>query len=116
MRPFSVLFGTMFLVLLFGLPAFGSQHPRVELLDEQGNNVIEMAKQQGKTLELNGVTYYLGAPYSPKQTCGSCHDYDAMTRAYHFQIGATDMGDDWGERHKEFHYKYLRSSGQFGFW
>ena len=24
-------------------------------------------------------------PYSPKQTCGTCHDYDLITSACHFQ-------------------------------
>lgn len=29
-------------------------------------------------------------PYSPAQTCGAskCHDYDAITQGYHFQMGA----------------------------
>ena len=26
-------------------------------------------------------------PYSPKKTCGACHDYDLITSAYHFQQG-----------------------------
>lgn len=26
-------------------------------------------------------------PYSPKQTCGRCHDYDTITRGYHFTQG-----------------------------
>ncbi|MDF1576762.1 MAG: hypothetical protein P1P86_16375 [Bacteroidales bacterium] len=26
-------------------------------------------------------------PYSPKQTCGKCHDYEKITRGYHFQQG-----------------------------
>jgi len=26
-------------------------------------------------------------PYSPKQTCGKCHDYDKITRGFHFQQG-----------------------------
>jgi hypothetical protein len=29
-------------------------------------------------------------PYSPKKTCGACHDYDRITRGYHFQQGRTD--------------------------
>ena len=29
-------------------------------------------------------------PYSPKKTCGSCHDYDRITNGYHFQQGRTD--------------------------
>ena len=30
------------------------------------------------------------APYSPKRTCGPCHDYDRITNGYHFQQGRTD--------------------------
>ena len=30
------------------------------------------------------------APYSPKRTCGTCHDYDRITSGYHFQQGRTD--------------------------
>jgi len=29
-------------------------------------------------------------PYSPKQSCGDCHDYDLITQGYHFQQGRTD--------------------------
>ncbi|MGZ3495677.1 MAG: multiheme c-type cytochrome [Thermodesulfobacteriota bacterium] len=29
-------------------------------------------------------------PYSPKKTCGECHDYDQITNGYHFQQGRTD--------------------------
>jgi formate dehydrogenase gamma subunit len=27
-------------------------------------------------------------PYSPKKTCGACHDYDKITKGYHFTQGA----------------------------
>jgi hypothetical protein len=26
-------------------------------------------------------------PYSPKQTCGKCHDYNKITEGFHFQQG-----------------------------
>jgi len=29
-------------------------------------------------------------PYSPRKTCGACHDYDQITKGYHFQQGRTD--------------------------
>ena len=29
-------------------------------------------------------------PYSPKRTCGDCHDYARITNGYHFQQGRTD--------------------------
>ncbi len=50
--------------------------PPFHLLDEDGN-VIDPVK---------GVN--ADKPYSPKQTCGKCHDYDKITRAYHFTMGA----------------------------
>lgn len=30
------------------------------------------------------------APYSPKQTCGVCHDYARITEGFHFQQGANE--------------------------
>jgi hypothetical protein len=54
--------------------AIASGHPDVALMDHQGNLVA-----------LDGNT-----PYSPRQTCGGCHDYDMITNAYHFQQGRTD--------------------------
>jgi hypothetical protein len=32
-------------------------------------------------------------PYSPKQTCGKCHDYEKITQAYHFQQGKDESPD-----------------------
>ena len=116
MKAFKVWGLAMFVVLLFASGVLASEHPKIPLLDEQGNNVIEMAKKHGQKLVLNGVTYYKGAPYSSEQTCGACHDVDAITKAYHFQIGATEVSDDWGEKHPQYHDKYLTSPGQFGFW
>ncbi|MEZ5964592.1 MAG: hypothetical protein R3F56_12155 [Planctomycetota bacterium] len=29
-------------------------------------------------------------PYSPRMTCGRCHDVDAIASGYHFQQGRTD--------------------------
>jgi len=104
------------LLLLPAFMAFADEHPKIPLLDKNGDNVIETAKQQGQKLLINGATYYKGNPYSPEQTCGSCHDYEAITSAYHFQLGATDMGDDWGKKHPQFHYSHLLSAGQYGAW
>ncbi len=106
----------LLVLLIPAFQAFADEHPKIPLLDKNGDNVIEMAKAQGQKLVVNGVTYYKGNPYSPEQTCGSCHDYEAITSAYHFQIGATDMGDDWGKKHSQYHYSHLLSAGQYGSW
>ncbi len=115
MRSKLLIFG-LSLILLPIFNVFADQHPKIPLLDENGDNVIELAKQNGQKLIINGKTYYKGHPYSPEQTCGSCHDYDAITKAYHFQIGATEVSDDFGKTHPQYHYGRLLSPGQFGSW
>ena len=64
----------------------------------------------GRPLTLESKT-----PYSPRKTCGSCHDYDQITNAYHFQQGRTNasgkivMGDSFDPKHP-----WNLSSGMFG--
>lgn len=36
-------------------------------------------------------------PYSPRQTCGACHDYDKITKGYHFQQGWDRIKDDFNK-------------------
>jgi hypothetical protein len=76
----------------------------------------------------NGAVYAAGPAYSPKATCGTCHDYNAITKAYHFREGVGPNGeglsDHWSDREKDGTlYKYLanayghlRSAGQYGAW
>jgi len=65
--------------------------------------------EQGRTI--NPVTgENADQPYSPKQTCGACHDYDKITRGYHFTQGA-------GERPTEAQAQRIQwavSPGNFG--
>ena len=76
-------------------------HPEITLMDYDGNEI---------SLDSN-------VPYSPKNTCGECHDYDAITNAYHFQQGRTDadghiiVGDDLDSRNP-----WLISRGMYGKW
>jgi hypothetical protein len=54
-------------------------------------------------------------PYSPKRTCGGCHDYDRITRGYHFQQGRTDgtgkmvISDTFDQK-----YNWNLSPGMYG--
>lgn len=73
-----------------------------------------------------------GAPVSPRQSCALCHDYDAITSAYHFQLGADERVDADGDGFKDDLGKILAgpggvleglptlynitSPGQFGAW
>ncbi|MBN1293952.1 MAG: hypothetical protein JXB48_19090 [Candidatus Latescibacteria bacterium] len=49
--------------------------PPFHLLDENGD-IIDPVK---------GINS--GKPYSPKQTCGKCHDYEKITEGFHFTQG-----------------------------
>jgi hypothetical protein len=54
-------------------------------------------------------------PYSPRRTCGACHDYDRITQGYHFQQGRTDgtgkivISDNFDQK-----YNWNLSSGMYG--
>jgi hypothetical protein len=52
--------------------------PPFPLRDEDGNLINPITGQNADK------------PYSPKKTCGACHDYDKITQGYHFTQG-------WGE-------------------
>ena len=105
-----------------------------DLLDRQGVPVKDQL-DMNDTVVLKGATgqdvVYAAAPaYSPRQTCGACHDYDAINKAYHFMNGALPgpdgMGnsDTWSSDNQDGTlYKYLAnaythltSAGQFGAW
>lgn len=61
-------------------------HPAIPLYDENGTHVLDSNK-----------------PYSSRKSCGNnggsgCHDYDAITRAYHFEFGRDEASDDFGPK------------------
>ena len=101
----SVFFMLSALVVLlasgFCRAAEEEPHQEITLIDYDGNEI---------SLDSN-------IPYSPKNTCGECHDYDAITNAYHFQQGRTDadgniiVGDDLDSR-----LPWLVSLGMYGKW
>ena len=55
-------------------PAWGVCPP-FHLRDEEGDVINPVAAENADK------------PYSPKQTCGQCHDYDKITQGYHFMQG-----------------------------
>lgn len=71
-------------------------HPKIPLLDEQGNHVL----QSGKA-------------YSPKKTCegGGCHDYEKIGHSYHIEFGRDETDDNYG---KKVGLPHLVSPGWFG--
>jgi len=56
--------------------------PPFNLYDEDGN-IIDPVNR------LNA-----DKPYSPKQTCGKCHDYDKITQGFHFQQGKAESASE----------------------
>lgn len=49
-------------------------------------------------------------PYSPKQTCGKCHDYDLIIKGYHFQQGKDEKATGtYAER-----YQWVSHPGNYG--
>ncbi len=68
-----------------------------------------------KGFDGNPLTVESKTPYSPKKTCGACHDYDRITNGYHFQQGRTDgagkivISDTY-----DFKYPWNLSSGMYG--
>jgi len=110
------------------LPAMAFGHPAFKLLGENGMPVKDQLDPSDTVRAANGSVYMRGPAYSPKQTCGKCHDYNAITQAYHFREGAgpdgENLSDLWSVEHKNDtlykglanSYGYLISPGQLGAW
>jgi hypothetical protein len=68
-----------------------------------------------KGFDGNPLTIESKNPYSPKKTCGGCHDYERITNGYHFQQGRTDedrkivISDTFDQK-----YSWNLSSGMYG--
>jgi hypothetical protein len=72
--------------------------PPFNLLDEEGNLIDPV----------NNVNS--GKPYSPKQTCGKCHDYEKITRGFHFRQGKDEQATGLlAER-----YQWVSHPGNYG--
>lgn len=124
------------LLLLLGLPATLLAHPAVTLYDADGQRVIDQLLNSDTITAANGSLYKQGPAYSPKQTCGKCHDYDSITKAYHFREGTTPdvaedgvanggLSDTWVSENKDNTelqkyltraYGHLLSPGEYGAW
>ena len=79
-----------------------SDHPHVALKDRAGNHLAAGSNE----------------PYSPRTTCGGCHDFAEVVKGYHFHQGRTDsngnfiMDDDYFGDGRNF----LQSPGMYGKW
>jgi len=77
-------------------------HPNVVLRDVHGDPIEPTSS----------------APYSPRTTCGRCHDVDAIAHGYHFQQGRTDSTGKMDERLRKPWAQDVAvlSPGMFGKW
>lgn len=79
----------------------------------QGHENIVLRDRWGSPLTVASTE-----PYSPRKTCGECHDIDAIANGYHFQQGRTDahgdiqMADDFNGDGRD----WLKSDGMYGKW
>lgn len=105
----KMLIHTVFLYSIFIIPAanaslstkpFQGVCPLFYLRDETGS-VINPVKGEN-----------IDKPYSPKQTCGlaGCHDYEKITRGYHFQQGK----DEQPTEAMKAMYQWVLSPGNYG--
>jgi hypothetical protein len=70
-----LIFGVLFVFLLpVSIFPQAREHPKVIIRGFDGTPLAIESK----------------IPYSPKKTCGECHDYFRITDGYHFQQGRTD--------------------------
>lgn len=77
-------------------------HPDVLLLDRLGNALTAAATE----------------PYSPRNTCGRCHDVDRIAVGFHFQQGRTDASGNIVTKDDYFGdgRRYIKSAGMYGKW
>jgi hypothetical protein len=66
----------------------------------------------------NPLTATSTEPYSPRQTCGACHDVDHAANGYHFQQGRTDASGAVVTADNYFAdgRTWLKSAGMYGKW
>lgn len=81
----------------FLLPVVAWSHQDVWLKNEQGDRITAA---QNRT-----------DPYSPRKTCGGCHNYRTITSGYHFQQGFDEMRDGYDKKRA-----WVLSPGMFGKW
>jgi len=128
-RSLTTTMGLCLLALLLALPAVVQAHPAVILYDAQGQRIIDQLDDSDTVTAVSGAVYKRGPAYSPKQTCGKCHDYNLITKAYHFREGSSPgvnggVSDTWVSENADNNlqkyltnaYGHLLSPGQFGAW
>ncbi|MFO7616667.1 MAG: multiheme c-type cytochrome [Bacteroidales bacterium] len=116
MRKFTPILIAAFLLVLIGSIAFSPKPegnltnpgrnlttqsgvcPPFLLYDEEGNEINPV----------KGIN--ADKPYSTRQTCGKCHDYDKITQGFHFQQGK----DETPDKTLTDRYQWVSHPGNYG--
>ncbi|MFH1744026.1 MAG: hypothetical protein ABIH23_33900 [bacterium] len=62
----------------------------------------EMMSDMGDGIAVDPNVYGMSIPpYSPRKTCGACHDYKKITSGYHFRMGSDVIHDEFGKDRDE---------------
>ncbi len=114
--PLLRALGLPALALGLAAPALGA-HPGIDLktypVGPTAAATVRASLDAGTPLPANGNPTGLlaGPPVSPKQSCNACHDYEAITSAYHFQLGLDERVDTDGDGFQDDLGKALAGSG-----
>ncbi|MCG8375768.1 MAG: hypothetical protein MI702_04745 [Chlorobiales bacterium] len=73
------------LLFIFAFPAFAGHLP-VQLMTEDAKKINPLTGQNADQ------------PYSPQNSCGTCHNYHAITEGAHFQQDRNVRDDDYSEK------------------
>ena len=81
-RLIKCLLWGLILVIMFSYPAFAA-HLSVKLKADDGSVINPLTGENADK------------PYSPEKTCGTCHNYNTISKGYHFQPGWDIISDDF---------------------
>ncbi|HPI71945.1 MAG TPA: cytochrome c3 family protein [bacterium] len=98
MRIFVLLTMALLPLSLFAQELRGGICPPFHLYDEQGEIINPVLSPN------------ISQPYSPRQTCGKCHDYEKITQGYHFQQGKDEVAPAFMQER----YRWVTSPGNYG--
>mgnify|MGYP003573673317 CR=1 FL=1 len=99
--------------LIAGCSGSNSSSPTLKPKSDESHVDVVLLDREGQALA--GGSH---EPYSPRETCGKCHDIDKIANGYHFQQGRTDMDGNIVVKPDYFKdgREHLLSAGMYGKW
>ncbi|MCX6164157.1 MAG: multiheme c-type cytochrome [Ignavibacteriae bacterium] len=109
-----IIIAVVFIATVLIFKSFGIRKTEITKSDKNVSNMgvcppFNLYDEDGNLIDpLNGVN--ADKPYSPKQTCGKCHDYDKITKGFHFQQGKDEKPTEIMSKR----YRWVTSPGNYG--